>query len=59
MENKKKFGLLPAICIILALIYDISPVDIIPDVPFIGWLDDIAVTLGTVIFAYIKWRSKK
>ncbi len=60
MEKKKKNKILPVVFIILALIYDASPVDVIPDLtPFIGWADDIAVTLGTIIFAYIKWRSKR
>ncbi len=29
--------------VFFALIYVISPVDLIPDVPFIGWLDDLGV----------------
>ena len=27
----------------LALVYAISPVDIIPDVPVVGWIDDLIV----------------
>jgi uncharacterized membrane protein YkvA (DUF1232 family) len=29
--------------VFLAAIYVVMPVDLIPDVPFIGWLDDIGV----------------
>lgn len=28
----------------LALLYDVSPVDIIPDIPVIGWIDDFFIT---------------
>lgn len=28
----------------LAILYDISPVDIIPDIPVVGWIDDFFVT---------------
>ena len=28
----------------LAVLYDISPVDIIPDIPFVGWVDDFFLT---------------
>lgn len=29
---------------VLAVIYDVSPADIIPDVPFLGWVDDGFIT---------------
>lgn len=29
----------------LAALYDVSPVDIIPDIPVVGWIDDILITL--------------
>lgn len=32
-----------------SIIYDVMPVDFIPDVPFIGWLDDIFVTSSAAI----------
>jgi uncharacterized membrane protein YkvA (DUF1232 family) len=28
----------------LALVYDISPVDLIPDIPVVGWVDDIIIS---------------
>ena len=28
----------------LCILYDISPVDIIPDIPVIGWIDDFFIT---------------
>ena len=33
----------------LALIYDISPVDIVPDIPVVGWVDDFFVTATAVL----------
>jgi uncharacterized membrane protein YkvA (DUF1232 family) len=33
--------------LILALLYILSPIDLIPDViPIVGWADDVAVGLG-------------
>lgn len=31
----------------LALLYDVSPVDIIPDIPVVGWIDDFIITATT------------
>lgn len=31
----------------LALLYDASPVDIIPDIPVVGWIDDFIITATT------------
>lgn len=28
----------------LAILYDVSPVDIIPDIPVVGWIDDFFIT---------------
>jgi uncharacterized membrane protein YkvA (DUF1232 family) len=48
---------------VVAIIYTISPIDIIPDIPIIGYVDD-AVVLGFVltrvkkeIEKYQTWRS--
>ena len=36
-----------ALILVLALIYIISPVDVIPDpIPVVGWADDVAVGVG-------------
>lgn len=45
---------------IIAIVYDISPADIIPDlIPFLGLSDDIIVTIMIIINAYLKWRKKR
>ena len=36
------------IILILALIYGVSPVDIVPDFPFVGWMDDCFIILFAV-----------
>ena len=32
-----------------AALYDVSPVDIIPDIPVVGWIDDILITLTAIL----------
>ena len=34
----------PIIWMVAALLYDVSPVDIIPDFPVVGWIDDFFIT---------------
>ena len=36
------------------LIYIISPIDLIPDIPIVGWIDDIGI--GALFLAYCSWR---
>ncbi|MBF0317320.1 MAG: DUF1232 domain-containing protein [Nitrospirae bacterium] len=40
---------LPLLLLLLAFVYDVSPVDIIPDVPIVGWIDDLFVTAAAAI----------
>lgn len=32
-----------------SIIYDVIPADFIPDIPFVGWLDDMLVTSSAAI----------
>lgn len=41
MDTKKVTSLVLAG---LAILYDVSPVDIIPDIPVVGWVDDFFIT---------------
>lgn len=41
----------------LVLAYIISPFDLIPDIPVIGWLDDIGV--GALFLAFCNYRVKQ
>lgn len=64
---KKEYTDIPigsVIAIISALIYFVSPIDIIPDsIPFIGYFDDAAVVAAcwqlvqSDVDEYIKWRD--
>ena len=64
---KKEYTELPIaimISIVIALLYFLSPVDLLPDVvPVVGYLDDGAVIIGCLSFAmtdlkdYRKWRK--
>ena len=37
----------------LAIVYDLSPIDLVPDaVPLFGWLDDVGFTLMAALNAY-------
>lgn len=33
----------------LGIVYDLSPLDVIPDVPVVGWIDDFFVTVAVVL----------
>ena len=49
--------ILAVIAIILAIIYVVFPIDLIPDViPVIGWLDDLIVIGLALGFAMNAWR---
>lgn len=37
------------ILMVLAIIYDILPVDLVPDIPLLGWIDDFLITLVAAI----------
>lgn len=41
-----------AVVLILALLYIVSPVDLIPDfIPVVGWADDLAVAVAAGVAA--------
>ena len=42
-NNSKK--VLAWILMVVAVIYGLSPIDIIPDIPVVGWIDDCIVNL--------------
>lgn len=57
MKNSSVRKLLPLIVLSLGVLYGLWPIDVIPDIPIIGWIDDIGV-LGTSIIIAIKLYSK-
>jgi len=48
-KAKKKTPLSAYIWVLVGLIYAISPLDIIPDFPGVGWIDDIFVLLTAIL----------
>ncbi|MDX1943378.1 MAG: DUF1232 domain-containing protein [Saprospiraceae bacterium] len=49
-----KQGVGSILFLVVAAVYLISPVDILPDIiPIIGWIDDMAITVGSVYYAQI------
>ena len=46
--------------LIFALLYDASPIDLIPDlIPLLGWLDDVVVSAVLALFALVTWVKWK
>ena len=43
-ETPERSLVLPVILLVLAILYDLSPIDIIPDLPVIGYIDDLLIT---------------
>ena len=49
-QTKPQNTWLALILFILAILYDLSPVDLLPDVmPGIGWVDDLFITLSAAL----------
>lgn len=59
VKNKKISKNISIILVVLAIIYNVSPVDFIVDItPIIGLADDVVLTLAALINLYMKWRKK-
>lgn len=61
----KDYDMFKLIVLIAALIYVVSPIDLIPDViPVIGWTDDVAVILwaaremNSELLKYKEWQKQ-
>ncbi len=49
MEQKGRLkGKWAWVLVVLAVVYGVSPVDILPDVPGVGWIDDIVFLVVTI-----------
>jgi uncharacterized membrane protein YkvA (DUF1232 family) len=53
----KKF--LPYIIISLGVVYGVWPLDVIPDIPIVGWIDDIGVMGTTILIAIMMYIKKR
>jgi uncharacterized membrane protein YkvA (DUF1232 family) len=41
--------------LILAILYDLSSIDIIPDIPVIGYVDDFFIAVGAFLYLLERW----
>ena len=52
-ESPVIWKVLSVLIAMLAIVYDLSPIDLVPDaVPLFGWLDDVGFTLMAALNAY-------
>lgn len=58
IRNITKGRTYKALIILLSIIYVISPIDLVPDVPPVGWSDDIAVLLLTLFYVFYVLQGK-
>ncbi|SRR6266545_1203693 len=49
LDKPKDQGVLPYVLLGLAVLYAVSPIDIIPDVPVVGWFDDFFVVAAAAL----------
>lgn len=48
------------ILLVSTLLYDASPIDVIPDaIPLVGWFDDLGVTGAALVLAAWWWRRRR
>ena len=45
----------PVVLFMLAILYDISPIDLIPDIPVVGYIDDFFITAIAMLNLLEKW----
>jgi hypothetical protein len=56
--NQLKKGVGSILYLLGAVIYDISPVDLIPDIiPVFGLIDDLTITIGSIYYANIALKK--
>jgi len=49
IEDGKKKKVWAWIFFVLSLLYGLYPMDVIPDIPIVGWIDDITITAAAFI----------
>jgi len=59
VEKARKKFYLSLIMLVMAVIYLVSPVDLIPGPPPFEWIEDIPLLLASVIYAGYSYRKMK
>lgn len=51
MAKKKGYTWLSYVLILVGLAYFLIPIDIVPDAPIVGWIDDLIINIITIALA--------
>ena len=54
-QDSERSLVMPVVFLVLAILYDLSPIDIIPDIPVIGYVDDLMITAIATLNLLQKW----
>ena len=54
-QDSERSMVVPLLLFALAILYDLSPIDIIPDIPVIGYVDDLMITAIATLNLMQKW----
>ena len=54
-QDSERSLVMPVVFLVLAILYDLSPIDIIPDIPVIGYFDDLFITAIATLNLMQKW----
>ena len=54
-QDSERSMVVPVVFLVLAILYDMSPIDIIPDIPVIGYVDDLIITAIATLNLLQKW----
>jgi len=60
VHDRRTWKALSVVIAMLALAYDVSPIDAVPDgIPVLGWLDDVGITLVAALNAYQQFAANQ
>ena len=54
-QQSQRSMVFPVFLFMLAILYDMSPIDLIPDIPVIGYVDDFFITAIATLNLLEKW----
>ena len=54
-QPSRRSMVFPVVLFVLAILYDISPIDLIPDIPVVGYVDDFFITAIATLNLLEKW----
>lgn len=54
-KQSQRSMVFPVFLFMLAIFYDISPIDLIPDIPVVGYIDDFFITAIATLNLLEKW----